>query len=122
MLKEGKLVNTKERQERTPTVPILDLYKSARIQEIEEAAIEMEHNGFLIDVSYFNKQAQQAALDYRACLDELKLHVSELNYPTEDADAIWASPKQLVELLHDNPKGFRLPPSPYWFKGRVKID
>ena len=104
-------------------VKILDLYKSARIQEITEAAIEMEHNGFKIDCDYFNSQAVVANADHEACLVKLRHDLAECGIPPlPGIDDVWNSPKQLVSLLHDSPHGLKLPPSPYWFKGRVKLD
>lgn len=95
------------------------LFESARIQEIEEAAIAMEAAGFAIDVPYFNAQAAVAAHDQEQCLQALAAGLRDLGVPAEDPNAIWASPKQLAQLLHEQ---LRLPKSPYWGKGRVKID
>jgi len=95
------------------------LYASARIQQIEEAAIAMEAAGFAIDVPYFNAQASVAEQDQAKCLAELRATLQELGVVNARPDDIWTSPKQMAELLHGQ---LRLPKSPYWFKGRVKID
>lgn len=79
----------------------------------------MEHNGFAIDPIYFEGQAATASEDLQACLQRLREACFELGIQTDDPDAIWASPKQLINVLHDQ---LRLPPSPFWFKGKVDID
>lgn len=101
---------------------VFETYKSARIQEIEEAAIEMEFNGFAIDSDYFRSQAGIARGDLDSCLGKLRGEVQRLGYDCVRPDDIWASPKQLVGLLHDSADGLQLPPSPFWFKGRVDVD
>src|ERR1700759_349640 len=101
----------------TPKQSILELYKSARIQEIEEAAIEMESNGFAIDVPYFESQALVAKNHQDGCLARLSAACRDLG--VNSTDKTWTSGPQLIQLLHDD---LHLPPSPYWFKGRVKID
>jgi DNA polymerase I-like protein with 3'-5' exonuclease and polymerase domains len=106
----------------TPTQSILNLYNSAKLQAIEEAAIEMEWNGFLIDSEYFTNQAKVASEDLLSCFGRLRSGLSDLGIRRESPDNIWSSSKQLVALLHDDSDGLRLPPSPYWFKGRVNID
>ena len=98
---------------------IIDLFSSAKIQEICEAAIEMEWNGFRIDSDYFLSQAECAARDQQQCLSNLRGLIEHLGIHSADPDAIWTSPKQLAELLHER---IGLPPSPYWFKGRVNVD
>lgn len=103
----------------TSRSPILALYQSARIQEIEEAAIEMEANGFAIDVPYFGAQAGLALEDQTKCLGGLATCCGVLGIPAERAGDIWTSGPQLAELLHGK---LHLPKSPYWAKGRVKID
>lgn len=79
----------------------------------------MEWNGFAIDVPYFESQAGVALHDQAECLSFLRAEMQKLGVASEHPDDIWASSKQLAELLHDK---LGLPPSPYWFKGRVKID
>jgi DNA polymerase-1 len=100
-------------------VRVQDLYTSARIQQIEEAAIEMEAAGFAIDVPYFNAQAGVADKDRLACLSSLRGSLGDLGVSSESPDDIWSSSKQLAELLHGR---LGLPKSPYWGKGRVDID
>ena len=114
---ESSLVSAK-----TPTQTILSLYNSAKLQAIEEAAIEMEANGFLIDSTYFNGQAELASRDLAATYEGLANQLASLGIVRESPDDIWTSSKQLVGLFHDDNDGLRLPPSPYWFKGRVDVD
>lgn len=105
------------------TEPVADLYKAARIQEIQEAVILMERAGFAIDVPYFNSQAAVARADHSRLLDSLRVQLEVAGIQSESPDDIWASPKQLVSLLHDErPTGLGIPPSPYWFKGKVKLE
>jgi hypothetical protein len=113
------VIDTKNR---TPTQTILSLYNSAKIQQIEEAAIEMEWNGFQIDSAYFRGQAVSASRDLAGCYGHLRSLLSELGIDRDESDSIWTSPKQLTALFHDAKDGLRLPPSPYWFKGRVDVD
>jgi len=89
------------------------------VQQIEEAAIEMEWNGFAIDSDYFRAQAEIAGRDLASCLSNLRNQLTDFGFSYAEPDGIWASPKQLVELLHER---LKLPASPYWFKGRVDID
>lgn len=107
---------------KTPTETIAQLYQSARVQEIEEAVIEMEWNGFAIDSDYFRAQAEVASRDLDSCYARLKDSLVQVGIHREVPDDIWSSTKQLVGLLHDDSDGFRLPPSPFWFKGRVDVD
>lgn len=79
----------------------------------------MEWNGFAIDVPYFNSQAAIAAADQAAARTKLKSLLSFLGVASDDPDAIWTSGPQTIRLLHDD---LGLPPSPVWFKGRVKVD
>lgn len=105
----------------TPREKIISLYQSARIQEIEEAAIEMEYNGFAIDSDYFRAKAEICRRDLADCLAKLRNSLVEVGIHREQPDDIWASPKQLIGLLHDDSDGLHLPPSPFWFKGRVDV-
>lgn len=103
---------------------ILDLFTSAKVQEINEAAIEMEWNGFQIDTAFFNSQAEVARRDLNSIYDSLGGLLQSAGVVPEDPDTVWSSPKQLVNVLHSpsGKGGLGLPPSPYWFKGRVKLD
>ena len=99
--------------------PILSLYSSARIQEINEAVIEMEWNGFAIDTDYFGVQAAKARANQAAILASLRDLLVEGGVKHGTPDDIWSSPKQLTRLLEED---LGLPPSPYWFKGKVKLN
>lgn len=90
-------------------------------QVVEEALIEMERNGFRVDVDYCRMQSGRAANDERTTLDELlawyrkNIRIQDI-LSNEDIDAIWSSPKQLIVFL-DSLKARR---SPIWKKGLVK--
>jgi DNA polymerase I-like protein with 3'-5' exonuclease and polymerase domains len=91
-------------------------------QVVEEALIEMERNGFRVDVGYCEYQSKRAAEHERETLNKLfTWHHANVNSsvtpPTQDlVDAIWSSPKQLIAFL-DSIKARR---SPIWKKGLVK--
>ncbi len=100
-----------------------DLYTSARVDEIERAVVEMEQNGFALDVPYCEKTAATARNDETLSLEYLRrwLHemgVEDLAQPIEEGGINWASPTQVASLLHDR---LRLPVSPVWKKGRVNV-
>ena len=103
-------------------VRVADLWARSGVQDVCEAAIEMEANGFAIDVPYFDAQAAVAERDMDAVRARLRDMVPP-DWPETDAgaDAIWTSPKQLVRLLHDEDR-FALPPSPVRKKGAVRLD
>lgn len=100
------------------------LYESAKIQAIQEAAIQLEWNGFAIDPGYFKTQAEVARGHLVEHYDTLRGLLQVAGVESEAPDEIWSSPKQLVALLHERPErgGLGIPPSPYWFKGRVKLE
>lgn len=82
----------------------------------------MERTGFAIDVPYLNAQHETAIRDRDTCLADLALGLAKCGVPPlPGTDDLWASPKQLVALLHDSPLGLKLPPSPFWFKGKVDV-
>lgn len=88
-------------------------------QVVEEALIEMERNGFRVDVGYCQFQAERAAQDERKTLDQLYAWViknGRSGFSQKEIDAIWSSPKQLIAFL-DFIKARR---SPIWKKGLVK--
>lgn len=99
---------------------ILDLYYSAKIQKIDEAAIEMERNGYMLDADYCNRGAEIARADEEATLAELHnlLDTKNILVSRASADKIWSSHPQLTFLLE---KELGLPPSPYKFKGKVNL-
>lgn len=78
----------------------------------------MERNGFAIDGAYCREQEAQARIQEAATLDELRHWLSGLSWPKAE-EFNWASGPQLVHLFHEH---LRLPPSPLWKKGRVKVD
>jgi len=91
-------------------------------QVVEEALIEMERNGFRVDVGYCEFQSKRAAEHERETLNKLiNWHHRNLGYESPlrndvEIDAIWSSPKQLIAFL-DSIKARR---SPIWKKGLVK--
>lgn len=100
---------------------ILDLYKSAKIQEIDDAVIAMEQAGFMIDAEYCARGAALSRADEEALLDRLwrDLGTKGIGVTRTSADAIWSSHPQLCLLLE---KELKLPPSPYKVKGKVNLN
>lgn len=94
------------------------LWDAARMEEVDAAIIEMEANGFALDTGYCENQARVAHTDEEASLAKLGDWLDAVGQGALRQDFNWASPKQLVDLLHEK---LRLPPSPVWKKGRVKI-
>ena len=86
------------------------------MDEVERCLVQMEQNGFHLDVGYCETAQRRAMADEAVILADLGQWCKEIGYTTE---VNWASPKQLISLLHDY---LRLPPSPVWKKGRVKVD
>lgn len=93
---------------------ILQLYEAAKIDRIDEAVVNMERNGFMLDTSYCERGFAVAKADERARLDAL----AKLLPGHENPDAVWSSHPQLIEVLE---KRYKLPPSPYKVKGKVKL-
>lgn len=88
-------------------------------QVVEEALIEMERNGFRVDVDYCRMQSGRAAQDENKTLNELyqwTIKNGQSGLSQSEIDAIWSSPKQLIAFL-DLLKARR---SPIWKKGLVK--
>lgn len=107
-------------QQETPTYPIIDLYKSANIQRICEAAITMERNGFMVDKEYLDAGAKLARQDEHDTLAKLRASLAACGVPPlPGVDDVWSSQKQLPYLLEHC---LKLPPSPYKFKGKVNLD
>lgn len=104
-------------------MPVInDLWKRAQIQEIDEAVIAMERNGFMLDLEYLKVNAERARDDERQILDSLAQNMARAGVPPLPGwEDIWTSPKQLVSLIHDE-HCFNLEPSPVKFKGKVKVE
>lgn len=104
---------------------ILDLYDSALIRKIDQAVINMEYNGFMVDTEYCAKGYEQAMVDEAFVLGNLRGAVSaacpgfEAIVGQPEIDKIWTSSVQLPKLLE---QGLGLPPSPYRMKGKVNLD
>ena len=88
------------------------------MQEVDDAIVAMETNGFTLDTAYCDSQAAVAAVDEIASLGRLGRWLENVGQTSLAQDINWNSPKQLVELFHDR---LALPPSPVWKKGRVKL-
>lgn len=87
---------------------------------IEQEIIKMEANGFLIDKVFCDTQAAIAEQDERESLERLRYWLGSIGVPPlAGCDNIWSSPKQMVQLLHEE---LKYPPSPVWKKGRVKVE
>lgn len=91
-------------------------------QHGEDAVVQMEREGFPVDVEFCNKQAAVALADEEREL--VWLHgwfvvngaIEYGPHRRAEVDGIWSSPKQLLALFD----GLEFPRSPIWKKGRVK--
>lgn len=98
---------------------ILDLYNAAQIARIDDAQIEMEWNGFMLDADYCARGLEVARKDERAILDSLGgALASKLGRAPIDPDSIWTSHPKTITVLE---KVLQLPPSPYKVKGKVDL-
>jgi DNA polymerase I-like protein with 3'-5' exonuclease and polymerase domains len=98
---------------------ILDLYNHHNIARIDDAQIEMEWNGFMLDEEYCRKGSEVARADERALLDGLAAALeTKLGRTPISPDDIWSSPAKIITVLE---KVCRLPPSPYKVKGKVDL-
>lgn len=88
--------------------------------DVCRAVIQMERNGFALDVAYCNQAAQKARGDEEALLDSLYRWQQQVGHGGDrsESDALWSSPAQLIKLFHTE---LGLPPSPIKFKGRVNL-
>lgn len=98
---------------------ILDLYNAAQVSRIDDAQIEMEYNGFMLDTEYCARGVEVAQRDERAALDTLASTLAaKLGRPAQDPDSIWTSHPKTIAVLE---KVLKLPPSPYKVKGKVDL-
>jgi DNA polymerase I-like protein with 3'-5' exonuclease and polymerase domains len=100
---------------------IIDLWNAANIRGIDEAAIEMEQNGFMLDSEFCARGLEVAEVDERKALDTLATTCELLGARRESIavwDDVWTSTKQLSDLLENE---LHIPPSPYKTKGRVNV-
>lgn len=82
-----------------------------------EAAMAMEATGFHLDVDFCREQAEVARRDEQRDLLALRGHLDALGVQSDEPDAIWSSPKQMVELFHET---LGAPHSPVGRKGPVR--
>lgn len=98
---------------------ILDLYEAAQIQRIDDATIEMEWNGFMLDANYCARGLVVARQDESAILASLRGALREVTGALpEEPDSIWTSHPKTIHVLE---KVLGLPPSPYRVKGKVNL-
>lgn len=98
---------------------ILDLYNAAQINRIDDAQIEMEWNGFMLDAEYCARGLAVARQDEAATLASLRGALSERTpHLPEDPDSIWTSHPKTIHVLENV---LKLPPSPYKVKGKVDL-
>lgn len=96
-----------------------ELYDRAQVDQVERCLVGMERNGFKLDVGFCQEAEGRARTQEQECLGRLSDWLTEVGCSDLAAEFNWASPKQLTGLLHDR---LKLPPSPVWKKGRVRID
>lgn len=92
-----------------------ELYKRAGIDRVETAIVNMEQNGFKLDVDFCNRSRVDAEEQEAVTLERLNDWLVDAGFPR---DINWASPLQVAKLLHDD---MGMPPSPVWKKGRVNL-
>src|SRR5512139_3068451 len=98
---------------------ILDLYNAAQVSRIDDAQIEMEANGFMLDADYCARGLEVARRDESALLVALRTSLeAKMGRAPRDPDSIWTSHPKTVAVLE---KVLKLPPSPYRVKGKVKL-
>jgi DNA polymerase-1 len=105
---------------KTPSkMSVNSLFASAQIQQIEEAAIVMERNGFMIDTEYCQNGLSLCLRDESSCLVGLAQSVGASGVPPlPGIDNVWTSHPQLTTLLE---RHLKLPPSPFKVKGKVNL-
>lgn len=95
------------------------------LQALSNVVYSMERTGVPVDLEVcadIKGKAEADALESRAWLDA---YVGEATGRPEE-DANWNYAQWLVELLHNSPTdatpGLGIKPSPFWGKGRVRLD
>lgn len=87
--------------------------------QISRCIVELERNGFSVNVPLLNSKCAIAEEDERIELRSLREGYRGYNFPSktdDDIDAIWSSSKQLLELVHE---WLGLEHSPIYKKGQV---
>jgi DNA polymerase-1 len=85
-----------------------------RLQRVEDVVFGMERHGVPIDLEICAQIRDEATRDETETLRRL----NEIAGPYDAGEPNWNYPAWLVNLLHDR---MGIPPSPYWFKGKVKL-
>ena len=81
--------------------------------------VELERNGFSVNVPLLNSKCETARQDEQLELYQLREDYRQYDFPSktdDEIDAIWSSSKQLLELVHS---WLNLEPSPIYKKGQV---
>lgn len=98
--------------------------RGASQPEVDAAYIQVERNGFTLDVPYLNSQAEIARRDEAEKLQSLfELFRNAVpqgesySHDRVDIDSIWSSPVKLQKLIHEY---LGIAPSPIWKKGEVR--
>ena len=87
------------------------------MDDLDHAVYVMERNGFYLDTDYLDAARKTAQGEEEVSLTELTKALHHL--APGHGEVNWASPLQLGALLHET---LKLPPSPIWKKGRVRVD
>lgn len=95
------------------------LWERLQGDEVERAIVKLERNGFKIDTEFCQSTHAIAANDEQESLEKLRGWVASAGIPVLGGiDKVWASSQQLTQLLEHK---MRLPPSPIWKHGKVKL-
>ena len=87
--------------------------------QMSRCVVVLERNGFSVNVPMLNEKCKRAEIDEQAELQSLRSDYKTYGFPVKDdsdIDAIWSSPKQLIELCHE---WLGLEHSPICKKGQV---
>lgn len=97
----------------TPPAPFITGEQQSR------CIVELERNGFSVDVPLLNQKCEVARRDEKQALQDLREDYRGYGFPAksdEDVDAVWSSSKQLIEVVHE---WIGLEASPIYKKGQV---
>jgi DNA polymerase I len=94
---------------------------------IDDAVMGMEKAGVRLDTDFFKAGEISARHDLNTEFQALRHWAADVGWHTpsetgrEWTDSIWTSPQKLQVFLH-SPIGLGMKPSPFWKKGRVKVE